>query len=539
MARWGECMNAKPVSKISIKLNEKYKSFEKGFERELEGDLIVLTGVNGSGKSQLLDIIRTLQVDNRSINSIIIAVELFSARQNRENSGVTKLTTRFESISGKKLYEFSSQLEVEEFLNSNKFADYIFEYDNIFTYGNLSDLFLSYLQKRRDYRDLDKENYTNREKDFEKNNRKPWVLLNDIFDQFNFDYKFADNYEPINNTIKGGVKLLNKNEEALPFGVENLSDGEKAIFSLAVASMKAGLSGVLPKILLLDEYDATFNPSLTEAFYYILEEFFVKKGVTVILTTHNPTTVAFAPKSDDYKTTFYEINKPNSGKERVEPKKWEEVEEAKMVLRKFYPQVGEYEKEIEGLRKQLSEVKNECIVFCEGETDPEYLNKASEVLNIPLDVKFLWIGRKSDSKNNKSGVFTGHTALSQTRDFCLANPQLVPQKLVLLYDCDVEKISNEDLSDKLYVRKIGNLENNPIKSGIENLFEQSTIDKTREQNKDWIIKNITERSSGDVVTYTVKSKVEVQKWLCENGTEQDFKNFKPIFDTIREILKVN
>ena len=42
------------MKKIKLKLNNDYKSFKKDFECELCGDLIILSGVNGSGKRQLL-----------------------------------------------------------------------------------------------------------------------------------------------------------------------------------------------------------------------------------------------------------------------------------------------------------------------------------------------------------------------------------------------------------------------------------------------------------------------------------------------------
>ncbi|MDR1832510.1 MAG: ABC transporter ATP-binding protein, partial [Fusobacteriaceae bacterium] len=58
------------MKKISITLNQDYKSFKNGFHQELEGDLIILSGVNGSGKSQLMNIIYGFQNDsviNRNI----------------------------------------------------------------------------------------------------------------------------------------------------------------------------------------------------------------------------------------------------------------------------------------------------------------------------------------------------------------------------------------------------------------------------------------------------------------------------------------
>jgi len=44
--------------KLTVKLNQLYKSFEQGFQFELNGSLVLLSGVNGGGKSQLFEIIR-------------------------------------------------------------------------------------------------------------------------------------------------------------------------------------------------------------------------------------------------------------------------------------------------------------------------------------------------------------------------------------------------------------------------------------------------------------------------------------------------
>ena len=45
------------MKSLSINLTQDYKSFKNGFVVELRGNLIILSGVNGSGKSQLIDII--------------------------------------------------------------------------------------------------------------------------------------------------------------------------------------------------------------------------------------------------------------------------------------------------------------------------------------------------------------------------------------------------------------------------------------------------------------------------------------------------
>ena len=45
------------MKKISLQLNQDYKSFQNGFNATFEGNLIILSGINGSGKSQLMNII--------------------------------------------------------------------------------------------------------------------------------------------------------------------------------------------------------------------------------------------------------------------------------------------------------------------------------------------------------------------------------------------------------------------------------------------------------------------------------------------------
>jgi ABC-type Mn2+/Zn2+ transport system ATPase subunit len=47
------------MKKLSVNLQQDYKTFKAGFECELEAkhNLIIISGVNGSGKSQLGEII--------------------------------------------------------------------------------------------------------------------------------------------------------------------------------------------------------------------------------------------------------------------------------------------------------------------------------------------------------------------------------------------------------------------------------------------------------------------------------------------------
>lgn len=52
-----------------------------------------------------------------------------------------------------------------------------------------------------------------------------------------------------------------------------------------------------PKVLLLDEPDAPLHPTMAKSFMDVVQDVLVKdRGVKVIMTTHSPSTVAFAPE---------------------------------------------------------------------------------------------------------------------------------------------------------------------------------------------------------------------------------------------------
>jgi hypothetical protein len=56
-----------------------------------------------------------------------------------------------------------------------------------------------------------------------------------------------------------------------------------------------------PKLLLLDEIDAPLHPSMTRSLIRTLDGFFVRRiGMSVILATHSPSTVALAPEESLY-----------------------------------------------------------------------------------------------------------------------------------------------------------------------------------------------------------------------------------------------
>ena len=71
------------MTTLKIKILEQYKAYRKETEYQLDGDLIVLSGINGSGKSQLLKIIA--KHGNEPINRQVVQVNDDGQITNLEN----------------------------------------------------------------------------------------------------------------------------------------------------------------------------------------------------------------------------------------------------------------------------------------------------------------------------------------------------------------------------------------------------------------------------------------------------------------------
>jgi len=134
--------------------------------------------------------------------------------------------------------------------------------------------------------------------------------------------------------------------------------------------------------------------------------------------------------------------------------------------------------------------------------------------------------------------FSGDTALNQTREFILANPQMITSKVLLLYDNDTNK--PEENYDKLIVKCMPyNVSNELYKIGIENhLNIPSNFSKgnfySRKTKKDRygaekIIENLDKR--------------KLCNWICKDisSTEQKeyLHNINNLIDELNRILSTN
>ena len=116
--------------------------------------------------------------------------------------------------------------------------------------------------------------------------------------------------------------------------------------------------------------------------------------------------------------------------------------------------------------------------------------------------------------------------------------ELLPSKILLLYDCDTNKPTAK--KGQLIKRVIPLVADSEIKSGIENLIPATRIQRlevTHPRFIDVCQSTVTRTRGIDVTMPTKKSvnrdeKNNLCEWLCENGTAEDFCNFTSVFDII-------
>ena len=128
--------------------------------------------------------------------------------------------------------------------------------------------------------------------------KTPWDAFNEMGELLNFKFVLD---EPKIEEMKFDIRLRDKAKKVF-ISPDSLSSGEKVIFSLFVAMYTTHSSEYLPNVILFDEPDAYLHPSLCSTMLEVIQKVFIKEhNIKVIMTTHNPTTVAMVPEPSLYK----------------------------------------------------------------------------------------------------------------------------------------------------------------------------------------------------------------------------------------------
>jgi ABC-type multidrug transport system ATPase subunit len=511
------------MKKLTIQLNQQYRSFENGFNTTLEGDLTILSGVNGAGKSQIINIILGHDKPySAGISSIIkidgieIKKEDIDFRSFKENINIAEITlsnAQAFSSSVETIWSFYQQSRLNIDTN-NGFLDSCLEAKNIllqhfseeqFNQGiinekefkeklqnsnfviragdkftnNIGEIFFSHALKINEaMKEVGRKNF-----DPEKLPKAPWKRLNNLFAKLNLDYRFRDHYEVTGVDINEQPQLYAlKNDGMLDESnsrrLSDLSDGEKTIISLCFASLSNSPSAV-KKLLLLDELDAVLNPSLIQIFFTVIQEFFIDQGVMVIMATHSPATISLSPDN----ATYYEIFRPNQKEVRILEVSRDEYSELQIANKDFYDKITDQDKRIDSLLQQINSPQ-EILIITEGKTDWKYMLGALKYFNSNqefLDIKEEFFYRFGSDKDKEQKICGCNKIddLSDSKLRSYLNSLMESRKIdanhnqirIGIFDSDNKEIRIvNDKENKVFSFKI-----EPIDISTEFLFDDSEI----------------------------------------------------------------
>lgn len=311
-------------------------------------------------------------------------------------------------------------------------------------------------------------------------------------------------------------------KQLLP-SIDNLSLGESVLLNLFINIIRHGdvppkLTDQIQWIVLIDEIDIHLHTDLQNSVLPELIQLFPK--VQFIITTHSPLFLLGMKKI--FWEEWFEVRKLPKG-EKITTERFSEFENAYAVLR----ETEQFEKDL----KEKAISNNRAIVYVEGPTDVKYIKKAYELYDKSCDYFDIEI---IGEKTKKGTGNSNNAALKNAKSILSTNLNLLHQKVILLNDPE-ENIEEGSWGDKLYVRKMNQFENNPLKKGIENLFDESFIkDKVKPKFED----DFSFRVKGkEVVDFKIdKNKQAICDWICQNGTKENFKNFETIFKIIEGII---
>ena len=312
-------------------------------------------------------------------------------------------------------------------------------------------------------------------------------------------------------------------EKPLLPSIDNLSLGESLLLNLFINIIRHGdnppkLAEEIQGIVAVDEIDVHLHTDLQNSVLPELISMFPK--IQFIITTHSPLFLLGMKKT--FGEEGFEVRSMPKG-DLITTERFSEFENAYKVLK----ETEKFEDEV----KAKSSTNGKPIVYVEGPTDVQYIKKAYKLYDKSCDnFDIEIIGEKTDSGTKNSNNW----ALSNAEKVLSTNLNLLRQKVILLNDPE-ELIKDKEYKNLLYIRKMPKYDQNPLQKGVENLFEDNLIDKSKTENPKcfgFMVDGEEEKNH----KITDGEKQTICDWICKNGTKDDFKNFKKIFNIIKSII---
>ena len=243
---------------------------------------------------------------------------------------------------------------------------------------------------------------------------RAYEKINRLFKKYGFEYyKMLDPF-PSDKSRNGEVLFKGLKDELVQYN--SLSSGEQMIVKFIIWAMSTDFRGNRINTMILDEPDAHLHPSMCKMMVEILQEISQPKDcggsdIRIIITTHSPSTVAFAPEG-----SLFVMEKDENNNRYI---KKTSTEEAVSILSEG---IFTFEKAINKFTLIANSDKNN-ILFVEGKTDIIHLKKAIEILGYNLDLDILEL--------HDAGALANFIRSTPAK---LCNGK----RLIALFDCDNE-----------------------------------------------------------------------------------------------------
>lgn len=439
---------------INLKTTEIYKSIPSGFTWNNIPPFSIITGVNGAGKTQLLEILKGADNDGMTLNVSIeitdensmVATLVLPSPKTRSNN-ISGLLSYFQNTANRlgNLAQWKNNIKVWEsristwieprleqdistedkyqltsektgLLENIRSHKQMIRDNTIFAYEEelkaiskklsvpVEDLTETDIRRHanpyfNDFSDIeDLERYIKQEheefkenlaiavgkNDFEKvkvlaEQEKPYQSINRLFKKYGFSYfEMLDPFPELKER-NGEIRFAGKHGEIIDYNA--LSSGEQMIVKFIALSLGRNISGHRINTLVLDEPDAHLHPTMSKMMVEILNELSQPKelgggDIRVIITTHSPSTVAFAPEG-----SLFILEKDIQNNKHIRETSASEAIEI------LSDGILTYDKAIKQFSLAINSDKN-TIIFVEGKTDILHLNRANEILcyNLPFEI---------------------------------------------------------------------------------------------------------------------------------------------------------
>ena len=478
----------------------------------------VIAGINGSGKTKLLEYI------SKNQNTILRYIKVgYQLQGDLSVNEINRNTPRYKSFNINKTNAdgnivFVDKNNDESFLHKSNISGMIIE--------NLDySIMLNIIDKRKNWNDLTTAECACRERKLldelkttksyqdimkkllpeEPKNDEPWERIDRIFQDCNLQIRIS------RANLNAYVEFIKYPDDKL-LKISDLSSGEKVAFTLALWTW-GSTTGQKTEVLLIDEFDAHLNPSIAEKFIEIIQKYFVDYGVQVFMTTHNPSTIVYA-KQKGAQILWMEDGKINKTKE---------YPEIVNDLSNGLIDILDLEKEVQ-LIIQSNKTR---VVYTEGKTDKTHIENAIEKLGMTAEFKDIYI--------------FGSTGASTVRTFIKKLMITIPtnQEIkIALYDNDEEgKKQAKILQDELLNAKKGKEQKNKLLNAkicfvseednkeIEDLFDEKLL---KEQIASLFEKDLPKKDLPKEEKKKLKNSMATNKEL----TEDNYAGFKPLLEKI-------